>query len=202
MHSDPADPNKPATTTLTWHRGFDFTVVPQTPGIYRVSVNGVSVVAGEVYDYSGNGPNVSCQVKRKDKGHCLRELESLKDGDTVTVTAEHATGPVAGRAALGVPGPFSAGLTHGRPLPGSGSPFTEAVPLGAASVVIPTGPPDRQGANSQAAGRLVARLESADLLERYLCDTDRRGAYTQITLAGRAVQAAAATYDDVLRGVL
>ncbi|MEU5722706.1 hypothetical protein ABZ783_12885 [Micromonospora sp. NPDC047738] len=95
VHSDPADPNKPATTTLTWHRGFDFTVVPQTPGIYRVSVNGVSVVAGEVYEYSGNGPNISCQVKRKDKGHCLRELESLKDGDTVTVTvtAQHATGP-------------------------------------------------------------------------------------------------------------
>ncbi|MGK5671808.1 MarR family winged helix-turn-helix transcriptional regulator [Micromonospora sp. URMC 106] len=51
--------------------------------------------------------------------------------------------------------------------------------------------------------RLVARLESAGLLERYLCDTDRRGVYTQITQAGRDVQAAAAaTYDEVLREVL
>ncbi|HEX5595057.1 MAG TPA: MarR family transcriptional regulator [Micromonosporaceae bacterium] len=51
--------------------------------------------------------------------------------------------------------------------------------------------------------RLVARLENAGLLERYLCDTDRRGVYTQITPAGRAIQAAAAaTYDDVLREVL
>ncbi|HEX5542376.1 MAG TPA: MarR family transcriptional regulator [Micromonospora sp.] len=51
--------------------------------------------------------------------------------------------------------------------------------------------------------RLVARLESAGLLERYLCDTDRRGVYTQITPAGRDRQAAAATtYDQVLREVL
>jgi DNA-binding MarR family transcriptional regulator len=51
--------------------------------------------------------------------------------------------------------------------------------------------------------RLVARLEGAGLLERYLCDTDRRGVYTRITPAGRDVQAAAAvTYDEVLREVL
>ncbi|MFE9204120.1 hypothetical protein [Micromonospora sp. NPDC007230] len=95
MRSDPADPNKPVTTRLTWHRGFDFTVVPQTPGMYQVSVNGMPVLGGEVYDYSGNGPNVSCQVKRTDKGSCLPQLESVKDGDTVTVTvtAQHATGP-------------------------------------------------------------------------------------------------------------
>ncbi|MFU8855095.1 hypothetical protein ACNAW0_29640 [Micromonospora sp. SL1-18] len=95
VHSDPADPNKPISTKLTWHRGYDFTVVPQTPGIYRVSVNDVPLLSGEVYDYSGNGPNASCRVKRTDKGDCLPELESLKDGDTVTVTvtAEHATGP-------------------------------------------------------------------------------------------------------------
>ncbi|MEU2611367.1 hypothetical protein ABZ570_07255 [Micromonospora sp. NPDC007271] len=95
VHSDPADPNTPVSTTLTWHRSFEYMVVPQTPGIYRVSVNGVPAGGGEVYDYSGNGPNSSCQVKRADKGHCLLDLESLKDGDTVTVTvtAEHATGP-------------------------------------------------------------------------------------------------------------
>ncbi|MEH0826003.1 MULTISPECIES: hypothetical protein [unclassified Micromonospora] len=95
LHSDPADPNKALSITMPWHRGYDFTVIPQTPGIYRVSVNGVSVLAGEVYDYSGNGPNASCQVKRNDQGFCIPELQSVKDGDnvTITVTAQHATGP-------------------------------------------------------------------------------------------------------------
>lgn len=51
--------------------------------------------------------------------------------------------------------------------------------------------------------RLVARLEDAGLLERTLCETDRRGVYTQITTAGRTTQAAAAiTYDTVLRDLL
>jgi DNA-binding MarR family transcriptional regulator len=48
--------------------------------------------------------------------------------------------------------------------------------------------------------RLVARLEGAGLLERYLCSEDRRGIFTRITPAGRNTQAeAAATYDQVLR---
>ncbi|MEV0424885.1 hypothetical protein [Micromonospora sp. NPDC050495] len=95
LHSDPADPNRAVSTTIVWHRGYDFTVVPQTPGIYRISVNGVSVLAGEVYDYSGNGPNASCQVKRNDQGSCVPELRSVTDGDnvTITVTAQYATGP-------------------------------------------------------------------------------------------------------------
>lgn len=33
--------------------------------------------------------------------------------------------------------------------------------------------------------RLVARLEKTGLTERYLCETDRRGVYTQITARGR-----------------
>jgi hypothetical protein len=95
VNSDPTDPNKPVTTTLTWHRGYDFTVVPQTPGIYRVAVNGVDVLVGEVYDYSGNGPAAGCQVRREDTGFCVRGLESVGDGETVTitVTARYATGP-------------------------------------------------------------------------------------------------------------
>lgn len=95
VHSDPADPNRAVSTTMTWRRGYDFTVVPQTPGIYRISVNGVSVLTGEVYDYSGNGPNASCQVKRNDQGFCIPELRSVRDGDnvTITVTAQYATGP-------------------------------------------------------------------------------------------------------------
>ncbi len=95
VHSDPADANKAVSISMPWRRGYDFTVIPQTPGIYQVSVNGVSVLAGEVYDYSGSGPNASCQVKRNDQGFCVPELESVKDGEnvTITVTAQHATGP-------------------------------------------------------------------------------------------------------------
>ncbi|GIJ27729.1 hypothetical protein Vqi01_28910 [Micromonospora qiuiae] len=95
VHSDPTDANKAVSISMPWHRGYDFTVIPQTPGIYQVSVNGISVLAGEVYDYSGNGPNASCQVKRNDQGFCVPELQSVKDGDhvTITVTAQHATGP-------------------------------------------------------------------------------------------------------------
>ncbi|GLW12704.1 hypothetical protein Misp01_78320 [Microtetraspora sp. NBRC 13810] len=35
--------------------------------------------------------------------------------------------------------------------------------------------------------RLVARLEKTGLTERYLCETDRRGVYTQITARGRSL---------------
>ncbi|MET7751394.1 hypothetical protein [Micromonospora sp. NPDC005367] len=95
VRSDRADPDKPVSVTMPWHRGYDFTVVPQTPGIYGVSVNGVTVLTGEVYDYAGNGPNASCQVERNDQAVCVPELESVRDGDevTITVTAQHATGP-------------------------------------------------------------------------------------------------------------
>jgi len=62
---------------------------------------------------------------------------------------------------------------------------------------------DEVGLTPAAVADRVARLESAGLLERYLCDTDRRGVYTQVTPAGRDLQAAAAaTYDEVLREVL
>ncbi|MEV4810549.1 hypothetical protein [Micromonospora avicenniae] len=95
VHSDRADPNKAVSITMPWYRGYDFTVVPQTPGIYGVSVNGVTVLTGEVYDYVGNGPNASCQVERNDQAVCVPGLESVRDGDevTITVTAQHATGP-------------------------------------------------------------------------------------------------------------
>ncbi|PRX97996.1 MarR family winged helix-turn-helix transcriptional regulator [Allonocardiopsis opalescens] len=39
--------------------------------------------------------------------------------------------------------------------------------------------------------RLVARLERAGLTERFLCPTDRRGVYTQITARGRELVAQA-----------
>ncbi|ADV66002.1 MarR family winged helix-turn-helix transcriptional regulator [Deinococcus maricopensis] len=45
---------------------------------------------------------------------------------------------------------------------------------------------DLAGLSQSATTRLVARLEAQDcgLLARYLCDTDRRGVYTEITPAG------------------
>ncbi|OLF05843.1 hypothetical protein BLA60_34210 [Actinophytocola xinjiangensis] len=39
--------------------------------------------------------------------------------------------------------------------------------------------------NHSSVSRLVARLERAGLTERYLCEADRRGVYTQITDHGR-----------------
>jgi len=57
--------------------------------------------------------------------------------------------------------------------------------------------------NNSSVSRLVARLERAGLTERYLCESDRRGVYTQITEHGRRiVQLARETYLRVLHEVL
>lgn len=45
--------------------------------------------------------------------------------------------------------------------------------------------------NQSSVSRLVGRLEKLGLTERYLCDTDRRGVYTQITESGRELVARA-----------
>lgn len=51
--------------------------------------------------------------------------------------------------------------------------------------------------------RLVTRSDSAGLTERYLCETDRRGVYTQITGDGRAlVDRARVTYRRALAEAL
>ena len=41
--------------------------------------------------------------------------------------------------------------------------------------------------SSSATTRLVTRLEDRDLLTRILCDDDRRGIYTELTAAGKAL---------------
>ncbi|MFI9528616.1 MarR family winged helix-turn-helix transcriptional regulator [Micromonospora rosaria] len=57
--------------------------------------------------------------------------------------------------------------------------------------------------NQSSLSRLVARLEKAGLTERYMCATDRRGVYTQITPAGRALVARARrVYQRVLHQAL
>ncbi|MGH3546365.1 MAG: MarR family winged helix-turn-helix transcriptional regulator [Mycobacteriales bacterium] len=53
--------------------------------------------------------------------------------------------------------------------------------------------------NQSSVSRLVGRLEKLGLTERYLCATDRRGVYTQITEQGRALVAAA--HDTYLRAL-
>lgn len=57
------------------------------------------------------------------------------------------------------------------------------------------------GLTPSAASRLVARLEEGrGLLDRCLCDHDRRGVYTRITEAGREVlEVAGPTYGEALR---
>ncbi len=55
------------------------------------------------------------------------------------------------------------------------------------------------GLNQSSVSRLAARLESAGLTQRDLCPKDRRGVYSVITEAGRALQKKAEpTYLEVL----
>ncbi len=57
--------------------------------------------------------------------------------------------------------------------------------------------------SQSATTRLVTRLEDRGLLTRYLCDTDRRGIYTDVTEAGLALlKAARPTDDSALRAAL
>ncbi|MDQ0684952.1 DNA-binding MarR family transcriptional regulator [Streptomyces achromogenes] len=66
----------------------------------------------------------------------------------------------------------------------------------------------KQGADAvvlsqSATTRLLTRLEDRRLLERYLCPTDRRGIYTNVTEAGLTLLAAARpTNDAALREAL
>ena len=57
--------------------------------------------------------------------------------------------------------------------------------------------------SQSALSRLISRLEKGGLVERCLCDMDRRGIYVTLTEAGRQRHAEAApTHRDVLAGVL
>ena len=57
--------------------------------------------------------------------------------------------------------------------------------------------------SQSATTRLVTRLEDRGLLERYLCPTDRRGIYTNVTEAGRELlERARPTNDAALREAL
>ncbi|MGA5575732.1 MarR family winged helix-turn-helix transcriptional regulator [Streptomyces koyangensis] len=57
--------------------------------------------------------------------------------------------------------------------------------------------------SQSATTRLVSRLEDRGLLSRYLCPTDRRGIYTDVTPAGKALlDEARPTNDTALREAL
>ncbi|MFI6941588.1 MarR family winged helix-turn-helix transcriptional regulator [Streptomyces sp. NPDC050418] len=57
--------------------------------------------------------------------------------------------------------------------------------------------------SQSATTRLVARLEDRGLLMRYICDTDRRGIYTDVTEEGRTLLTAARpTNEAALREAL
>ena len=57
--------------------------------------------------------------------------------------------------------------------------------------------------SQSATTRLVTRLEDRGLLERYLCPTDRRGIYTNVTKAGlKLLEEARPTNDEALREAL
>ncbi|MFF1815745.1 MarR family winged helix-turn-helix transcriptional regulator [Kribbella sp. NPDC058245] len=57
--------------------------------------------------------------------------------------------------------------------------------------------------SQSATTRLVSRLEDRKLLGRYLCPTDRRGIYTEVTATGRELlDQAQPTHDAVLTAAL
>lgn len=57
--------------------------------------------------------------------------------------------------------------------------------------------------SQSATTRLVTRLEERGLLSRYLCPTDRRGIYTDVTADGKKLlDAARPTHDEALREAL
>ena len=57
--------------------------------------------------------------------------------------------------------------------------------------------------SQSATTRLVTRLEDRGLLQRYLCPTDRRGIYTEVTAAGHELLAAARpTHDATVSAAL
>ncbi|WP_370947746.1 MarR family winged helix-turn-helix transcriptional regulator [Amycolatopsis sp. cg5] len=57
--------------------------------------------------------------------------------------------------------------------------------------------------SQSATTRLVNRLEDRGLLQRYLCPTDRRGIYTEVTPSGRTLlEAARPTHDSALAEAL
>ncbi|HEX2130931.1 MAG TPA: MarR family transcriptional regulator [Actinophytocola sp.] len=57
--------------------------------------------------------------------------------------------------------------------------------------------------SQSATTRMVTRLEDRGLLRRYLCPTDRRGVYTEVTAAGHALLGAARpTHDAALAAAL
>ncbi|GGZ16686.1 transcriptional regulator [Streptomyces inusitatus] len=51
--------------------------------------------------------------------------------------------------------------------------------------------------SQSATTRLVTRLEDRGLLRRHLCDTDRRGIYTEVTEEGRSLLAEARPIHDI-----
>ncbi|MFF3910174.1 MarR family winged helix-turn-helix transcriptional regulator [Streptomyces sp. NPDC001848] len=62
---------------------------------------------------------------------------------------------------------------------------------------------DSVALSQSATTRLVTRLEDRGLLSRYLCPTDRRGIYTDVTDAGlELLQAARPAHDTALRAAL
>ncbi|QWF78412.1 MarR family winged helix-turn-helix transcriptional regulator [Amycolatopsis sp. CA-230715] len=54
--------------------------------------------------------------------------------------------------------------------------------------------------SQSATTRLVTRLEERGLLQRYLCPTDRRGVYTEVTPAGHELLAAVRPTHDAALG--
>jgi hypothetical protein len=90
IRSDPADPTRPVSRTVTWQTLRSIEMVAQTPGLLHVRVSGVTVVTGEWWDYGAGGYGTF-----GDEGGGWSSLGvDPTEGDRVTVeiVPEHITG--------------------------------------------------------------------------------------------------------------
>jgi hypothetical protein len=96
LHSDAADPQKTQTTKIIWRYGYDYSlaILPSTPGVYTVALDGIPVGTVETYDYRGGG---------KGWTYGAGTLPKIANGRTVTVTftAQYANRTVDRRGRFG-----------------------------------------------------------------------------------------------------
>jgi hypothetical protein len=99
-------------TTVVWRYGYNlaFAVLPSTPGIHSVAIDGVTAGTLETYDYRGGGKGWSCDIG-EDGSDCCPGLPKIADGRSVTVTftAQHASGPWIGEVGATRPVPGAHG---------------------------------------------------------------------------------------------
>ncbi|MEV4417101.1 hypothetical protein [Catellatospora sp. NPDC049609] len=95
LHSDPADPLRPVSTTIVWRGRYDLVMQSVTPGTLRVSVNGVEVDGADWWDYGAAVKTWQWEPGEPRNWARIPGFSRPQQGETVTVTVtpEVVTGP-------------------------------------------------------------------------------------------------------------